>query len=119
MQSFVELEVWQVGLDLVKEIYRLTKKLPKDELFGLTSQMRRSSTSILTNLAEGFSRFTYPDKAAKYTIARGECGETKALLLICVALELLPPNDIREAQSRSESVGRMLSGLIRASKSRS
>ena len=60
MKSYTDLEAWKVALDLVVEIYRITKKLPKEERYGLTSQLRRSSTSILANIAEGFGRFTYP-----------------------------------------------------------
>jgi four helix bundle protein len=84
MQSFTDLEAWKKGMILVKEIHRLSGKLPTNEQFGLISQMRRSSTSILANLAEGFSRSTAPDKSHKYTISRGECSETQAFLYICI-----------------------------------
>ena len=119
MKTFTDLQAWQVGLELVKEIYRLTKKFPKEELYGLTSQMRRSSVSILANIAEGFGRFTYPDKANKYTIARGECSETEAFLLIAIALGFVSTAETQKAMERTQRVGRLVSGLITSCKHRS
>ena len=112
MESFTQLHIWRQGTELVKEIYTLTKKLPPEEKFGLTSQTRRAAVSILTNLAEGFSRRTAPDKAHKYTIARGECSETAALLLIMVHLGYLSDVEIENALKLADETGRLLSGLI-------
>ena len=78
MDSYTDLDAWKVGMDLVDEVYEITKKFPPTETYGMTAQMRKSSASILANIAEGFGRYTYPDKANKYTIARGECSETEA-----------------------------------------
>ena len=118
MNSYTDLEAWKVGLELVKEIYLLTKRFPKDELYGLTSQVRRSSTSILANIAEGFGRFTYPDKANKYTIARGECSETESFLFVAIALSFITNEEARKALDRVIQVRRLLSGLITACKAR-
>ncbi len=114
MKSFTELQAWKVGIKLVKEIYTITKSFPKDELFGLTSQIRRASTSILANLAEGFSRHTDADKAHKYTISRGECSEVKALLLIAIELGFISDNQGLHMLSLCEETGRLLSGLQRS-----
>lgn len=119
MESFTNLEAWKVGMELIKEVYRLSKKFPREEMFGLTFQIRKSCTSILANLAEGFSKYTFPDKAAKYVISRGECSETKAFLLIVVALEFVKNEDVQKALTLAESVGRLLSGLIRSNRGRS
>ncbi len=119
MKSFTELEAWKVGMELVKEIYFLTKKLPKEELFGLTSQLRRCSTSILANIAEGFGRFTYPDKANKYTIARGECMETEAFLYIIINLQFVHEQETTKAMHLTSRAERLLSGLITACRKRS
>lgn len=105
-----------MAMNLVEEIYRLTKNFPKEELFGLTSQLRRASVSIVANIAEGFCRHTYPDKANKYTIARGECGEVKALLLVTLRLGILEKQISAKAFALVESTGKLLSGLIRATK---
>jgi four helix bundle protein len=96
MKSYKDLEVWQVAMDLVEEIYKLTSAFPKEEQYGLTSQVRRASTSIVANIAEGFGRFTFPDKAHTYTIVRGECTEVEAYLLVAIR--------VLDAQSASTPV---------------
>ena len=116
MESFEDLIAWQVGMDLVEETYRLTRKFPKEELFGLTSQLRRCVVSIVANIAEGFCRHTYADKANKYTIARGECGEAKTHFLISVRLSLLTQSEAKKAFELVDRVGKLLSGLIKSSR---
>ena len=112
MESFTDLDVWQKGMQLVKEAYVLTRKLPPEEQYGLTAQIRRAVVSILANLAEGFSRATAADKAHKYTTSRGECSEVKALLLVCEELGLLQQKETSCAKNLSDETGRLLSGLI-------
>lgn len=99
---------------LVKEIYKLTRQFPSDERFGLTSQMRRAATGILANFAEGFSRQGSADKAYKYTIARGECSELKAFLIIAIELQFISQEEVLHAISLSEKTGKVLSGFIRS-----
>ena len=84
MKSFTDLTAWTVGMELVKEIYALTEKFPSEERYGLTSQLRRAAVSVLSNIAEGFSRSSSADKAYKYMISRGECAETHALILVSI-----------------------------------
>lgn len=98
---------------VTKGVYVLTRQFPTEERFSLRSQIRRSTTSILANIAEGFGRYTYPDKANKYVIARGEAMETKAFLLIAKELGLADQNDIQRLLDMNDEVLRMLSGLIR------
>jgi len=112
MDSYKDLQAWKVGLSLVKEMYGLTKKLPKEELFGLVSQMRRCSVSVLANIAEGFGRFTFADKANKYTIARGECTEAEALILIILELSMVKAEETKSILSLIDREGKLLSGLI-------
>ena len=112
--SFTNANIWKEGIKLVKEMYALTKRLPKVEQYGLSSQLRRASTSILANFAEGYSRSSSADKTHKYIISRGECSEVKALLLICAELELVSMSDIKIAIDLTERIGQMLSGLIRS-----
>lgn len=118
MQSFEDLDAWQEAMNLVAEVYTLTKNFPKEEVFGLTSQLKRASTSIVANIAEGFGRFTYPDKANKYTIARGEVSEVKAHLLIAIRVQMLSQKEAEKALQITETVGRLLSGLIASCKKR-
>lgn len=96
----------------MKEIYSLSQSFPKSEQFGITSQIRRSSTGILANIAEGFSRSGSADKAYKYTIARGENSETCAFLHIVIELEYITVDHATKAFELSSHVGRLLSGLI-------
>ena len=114
MKSFTDLEAWLCGMNLVKEVYVLTKRLPKEEQYGLTSQLRRAAVSILANLAEGFNRSSDADKAHKYVIARGECAEVEALLLVTVELEYFATSAVQHALELSQQTGRLLWGLIRA-----
>lgn len=86
MESFTDLAAWQKAKELAQEVYFLTKEFPPDERFGMTAQIRKSSVSVLANIAEGFGRFTYPDKANRYVIARGELAETKSFLLVAAAV---------------------------------
>ena len=106
------MEVWKRGMELVVEIYLLTDKLPREEVYGLSSQLRRASVGILANLAEGFSRSSNPDKAYKYTISRGECSEVHALLLVCVRLQLLSEEEAKKALLLNAHTGKLRTGLI-------
>lgn len=112
MQHFSELQAWKNGLDLVKEIYAISLLLPKEELYGISSQLKRAGTSILANIAEGFSRYTAPDKSAKYTISRGECSEVEAFLLIIVTLGFVSEERIVKALELVRQQRRLVSGLI-------
>ncbi|MBA7502777.1 hypothetical protein ES706_01371 [subsurface metagenome] len=104
INSFEDLEVWQMGKDIVMKIYHLTKDFPKQESFGLTSQMRESALSVPANIAEGFGRYHYMDKAKFYLNARGSLYELKSHLLIAQELgyfnESLPVStNISKSQS--------------------
>jgi four helix bundle protein len=114
MKHFTELIAWRNGLDLVAEVYKLSSLFPSEERFGLTSQIRKSSTSILANVAEGFGRFTYPDKAAKYLISRGETLETEAHLFIAIHLGFISQDQASHALHLVRVEYKILSGLITA-----
>ena len=80
--SFTEMPVWQKAHKMVLNVYKLTAPFPKDEVYGLTSQMRRAALSVSGNIAEAFGRFHYPDKNKFYLNARGSLEETKNYLII-------------------------------------
>jgi len=82
VKSFENLEVWQIGRDLVAKVYTLTASLPQSESFGLIAQIKRSALSVPANIAEGFGRYHYMDKAKFYLNARGSLYELKSHLLI-------------------------------------
>lgn len=110
--KFTDLIAWQKGVELVKEVYRLTEKFPRSEQYNLTSQLQRSATSVVTNIAEGFGRAGSDDKAYKYIIARGECTEVHSLLLVAISLKRLKEDSAEKVISLALEIGRLLSGLI-------
>lgn len=81
-KSFQDMIVWQKAHQYVLDIYPLTKVFPKDELFGLTSQIRRAAVSIAANIAEGFKRYGYSDKARFYNIAQASLEECRYYLIL-------------------------------------
>jgi four helix bundle protein len=89
VKSFENLEVWQLGRDLVTKVYTLTASLPESETFGLTAQTKRAALSVPANIAEGFGRYHYMDKAKFYLNARGSLYELKSHLLIAQDLGYL------------------------------
>lgn len=84
--NFEKLEVWNLGISLVKEIYNLVKKFPEDEKYGLTSQIKRSAISIPTNIAEGVSRLNDKEKARYLEIAYGSAIEVLNHIIIARTL---------------------------------
>ena len=83
IKDFYDLQAWKCGHELVLCVYQETKKFPKYELFGVTSQMRRAVCSITANIAEGFSRYHYKDKIKFYIQARGSVAELQNFLFVC------------------------------------
>ncbi len=81
-----DLEVYSLAEDFVIRIYRVTQTFPKEEVYGITSQLRRASLSIPLNVAEGFGRFHYNDRLQFLYNARGSLVEVKSLLRICTSL---------------------------------
>jgi four helix bundle protein len=104
-KSFMDLVVWQKSHAAVLEVYKLTRRLPKEELFGLVSQMRRSAVSVPANVAEGFKRKGKADKARHMNIAQASLEELRYYFILCADLSYLPPGAIGD---RLEEVARML-----------
>jgi len=110
--NYRSLIVWQKAMDLTAVIYNLVKKLPKEELYSLSDQMRRAVVSIPSNIAEGRDRNTDKEFVHFLTIARGSKAELETQLLICVKVGYLNETDILEAMDLSAEVGKMLTSLI-------
>ena len=110
--SYKDLEVWKKSMELVKLIYILTKKLPKEELYGLVSQMRRSAVSIPSNIAEGQSRKSSREFIQFLTIARGSKSELETLLYITKELYPIDGEEIKLSMDLLSDIGRMINGLI-------
>jgi four helix bundle protein len=113
IQSYRDLRVWQLSMDLAEDAYRLTRKWPREEMFGLTSQIRRSAASIPANIAEGFGRESGGAFVQFLRVAQGSLKELETHLLLSNRVELLDAAKLNELLSRSSDIGRMLGSLIR------
>jgi four helix bundle protein len=110
--GFRDLVVWQRSMQLAVTVYDLTKHFPREEIYGLTSQMRRSAVSIPSNIAEGQGRANPAEFRQFVSIARGSNCELQTQLELALALKLVDPASINSAQQLSEEVRKMLYGLI-------
>jgi len=99
-------------------VYKITKDFPKEEIFALTSQLRRCSISITSNLAEGFSRTTFKDKVSFYSIALGSLTELQNQLMIARDVKYLNRSQFEKLAEQTIKVQKILCGLIKSSRSK-
>jgi four helix bundle protein len=114
VQSYRDLEVWQMAIDLAEQCYRATKCFPKDELFGLTSQIRRAAASIPANIAEGQGRESTKDFLRFISIARGSLMEVETHLILSRRIGLMDQAALESLMTKSDRISRMLAGLRKA-----
>jgi four helix bundle protein len=112
VKDFHELKVWQKAHELTLAIYRITAPFPREELYGLTSQLRRASASIAANLAEGCGRSGDAEFARYCSIAMGSASEVEYHLLLARDLKLLKPGEYEELAPRAIELKRMLTALL-------
>ena len=112
MKNYRDLIVWQKSVHFVTVIYQITKTFPKDEVFGLVSQMRRCAVSIPSNMAEGYGRRSTNDYLRFLQIAMGSVYELQTQLEISKNLKYLSPSRLEEVYELSREIERMLSSLI-------
>jgi four helix bundle protein len=113
IKSFTDLIVWQEAYKLALLVYKTTRFFPKEEAFGLTSQIRRAVVSISSNISEGFGRETEKDRINFYHIARGSVYEVKSQLLIARGIGYLKEEDFSLAMNGLVLTNKLLNGLIR------
>lgn len=113
MKDFRELKVWQRAHDLTLAVYQATAKFPREELYGLTAQMRRASSSIAANIAEGCGRDGDAELNRFCSIALGSASELQYFLLLARDLRLLADGDYDRLAEKTTEVKRMLTGLTR------
>lgn len=113
IKSYRDLLVWQKGMDLVTEVYRITRKLPAHEAYGLAAQMQRAAVSIPSNIAEGFGRQHRREYLQHLAFANGSLKEVETQALITVRLGYLKDADIQVLLKLADELGRMLNGLMR------
>lgn len=116
IKSFTDLIVWQEGHKLVLMIYQITKEFPKEEIFGLTSQIRRAAVSITSNIAEGFTRQSLKEKIYFYSISQGSITETQNQLLIARDIKYINNEKFQEIAEKTVTVNKLLNGLLRKTK---
>ena len=112
MTDYKNLIVWQKSRTLVKEIYLLTQRLPKSELFGLTNQIRRAVISIPSNIAEGYNRNIFKEYIHFLRIAKGSAAEVETQLMLSADLQFLSTKDIENALKLNQEILCMLETLI-------
>lgn len=111
-----KLAVWEKSLKLIKEVYRLTAKLPKEEQYVLTSQLRRASISVASNIAEGASRKSIIERKRFYQISRSSSVEIDTQIEICKLLDYFIDNDLNDIDIELNNVFALLTAMINNTK---
>ncbi len=112
MRDFRELKVWEKAHRLTLQVYKITKKFPSDEQFGLTAQMRRAAASVPTNIAEGCGRDSERELARFMSIAGGSASEVEYQLLLTCDLNYIQDETYRELNRQINEIKRMLNTFI-------
>ena len=112
--KFTDLKAWQEGHKLVVATYSIVKSFPPEEQFGLSSQMRRCAVSITSNVAEGFSRPTRPDKIHFFSMAKGSLTELQNQLLVARDVGYIDSDAFSSQAEQSITVHKLLTGLVKS-----
>jgi four helix bundle protein len=112
--SYRDLIVWQESMDLAEMVYRLTARFPKDETYGLSSQLKRSGTSIPANIAEGYGRDSKGAYLQHLRVAQGSLKEFETHALLAERVGLADKDVVAGLLAKSERIGKLLRSLIRA-----
>ena len=119
INRFTDRLVWQKAVDFDVRLYKLTRDFPKEEIYGLTSQVRRAAVSVPSNIAEGHGRSSTGDYLRFLSISQGSCSEVETQLLIAHRLQYLSKENYEQLTSDLSEIGRMLNGLSCSLKRRS
>lgn len=111
LRNFRELKVWQMAKEIAVSIYKITRQFPQEELYGLSSQMRRAAISISSNIAEGFNRFYKKDYQRFLMIALGSCGELESQMEVGTALGYVSKDALSALTEKLNHENRMLRKL--------
>ena len=109
--NYRDLAVWQRAMELAALVYKLTARLPREEMYGLSSQLQRAAVSIPSNIAEGHARESTKEYLRYLLVSRGSMAELETQLLLCQKLQLLSKEDVEHALIVSDEIGRMIRGL--------
>ena len=111
LSSYRRLDVWQKAMDLVVACYNASKKFPREERYGLTSQLQRAAISVPANISEGQGREHRKEFLHHLSVAHGSLAELETHLQIAERLGYLSSDDVQSLLSRSEEIGKMINGL--------
>ena len=117
IHGYKDLIVWQRSMELVVAVYQLTDDFPRQEIYGLISQMRRAAVSIPSNIAEGFGRQGYKEKIQFYYLAQGSLIELKNQLLAAKDIGYIEKDDFNRIAEQANKTHQLLQGIIKSSKS--
>ena len=118
METHKDLRVWQQSIEMVTSIYLMTKAFPKDELFGLVSQMRRAAVSVPSNIAEGYARGSDKEKLHFLRISSGSMSEIETQLLLSLNLGYVSQEAFDELSEKVTSLWKQLNALVSSLKKR-
>jgi four helix bundle protein len=114
IRDYRDLTVWKEAMVIAELVYSLTRSFPRDEMFGMTSQMRRAAVSIPCNIAEGFGRAQRRAFVQYLRISQGSLKELETQVILCVRVGLLPPEKIEEITALCERLGKRLVQFVRS-----
>lgn len=112
MKSYRDLLVWQKAMSLVTEVYKATRLFPKEEVYGLTSQIRRAAISIPSNIAEGQGRQSRKEFLQFLAVARGSLLELETQILLAQNLGYMAADQVKQVTDATAELGKMLNGLM-------
>lgn len=110
-KNYEDLRVWSASIDFAEEIYKLTKEFPKEEIYGLTNQIRRSSVSVSSNIAEGCARGGTNEFIRFLNISSGSLGEVKTQLIISQRIGFIDKDTLNSLCKKIDEIGKMINAL--------
>ena len=113
IKSYKDLNIWKRSIELAEDVYKITKNFPKEEIYGLTSQLRRSAVSIPSNIAEGFTRFHNKEYRQFLYISLGSCAELTTQIIISFHLSYLNSEKTDRILNEIDEISKMIMGLIK------
>ncbi len=113
IRTYRDLDIWKKGIEVVKDVYKLTEKFPKQEMYGIVSQMRRSAISIPSNVAEGFKRYHNKEYRQFLYVTLGSCAELETQITIAKELKYIQENEEAILLEKLDHIGRMISNLLK------
>jgi len=113
IRNFRDLNIWKLGVEIVEDVYKLTKSFPKDELYGLSAQMKRCAVSIPSNVAEGFARKHNKEYKQFLYITLGSCAELETQIEIASSLEYIKEEEKKNSLEKINHVTRMVMNLLK------